>query len=50
VKCQKELWITTQKEKERVRRPEVRWIDVVNIDMRKAGVINWRTEAKDRDK
>jgi hypothetical protein len=30
-------------------RPKARWIGALDNDMRKAGVGNWRMEAKDRD-
>jgi hypothetical protein len=33
----------------RARRPKAICIDAVDNDMRKAGVRNWRMEAKDRD-
>ena len=39
----------TPQGKRRVGRPEVRWTDVVNNDMRKAGARDQRTAAKDRD-
>ena len=35
--------------KTRVGRPEGRWIDVVNNEVRRAGVRRCRTDAKDRD-
>ena len=33
----------------KVERLKVRWIVVLNNDLRMAGVRNWRTEAEDRD-
>jgi hypothetical protein len=35
--------------KRRVGRPKARWIDAADKHMRKAGVRNWKIEAKDRD-
>jgi hypothetical protein len=34
--------------KRRAGRPKAKWIDAVENNVRKAGVRNWRTEAKDR--
>jgi hypothetical protein len=36
--------------KRRAGRPNARWIDAVESDMRTASVRNWRMEAKDRDR
>lgn len=35
--------------KRRLEKLKARWIIVVNNDMRKTGIRNWRIEAKDRD-
>lgn len=35
--------------KRRLEKLKARWIIVVNNDMRKRGIRNWRTEAKVRD-
>jgi hypothetical protein len=35
--------------KRRAGRPKAKWIDAVANAVRKAGVRNWRMEAKDRD-
>jgi hypothetical protein len=37
------------KGKRRLGKLKARWIIVVNNDMRKTGIRNWRVEAKDRD-
>jgi hypothetical protein len=49
VKCQNIITNYNLEGKGRVRTTKARWIDAVDKAMRKAGVRNWGTEAKDRE-
>jgi hypothetical protein len=45
----REMWNRITNYKQKVRRLKVRWIVVVNNDMRRMGVKKWGIEGRDRD-
>jgi hypothetical protein len=45
----KKISLDEQKDRRRVRRPNLSWMDGVTKDAERLGVRNWRIKARDRD-